>query len=307
MSFRPQPMVQWLSPPQLLRSASEVILSGLFGKFADKRETQSWPQHVFQHQDVDELWWRRARRDRAPPHHGRRRRGLRLGDPHAAAAHRPAARAVAALIGYADFSSLVAKLLVGTLHAALHIALVVAVLWLLLAVIPDDAADVVRWVVGLVALAIAGAVLGSLLFGAYLLTVHRLRGPKAHERGVRPPGTHRPQVLPAPPGHRGGDLELYAIGLDESCEDWEVVDGPDGTDTIVPADGKAPAPRLIDSEGSLTGRERFGHRAPGPPADRRVARAPRRAALPAERRPVRLAGGRAGLLIRSRGGLPDSG
>jgi hypothetical protein len=37
----PQPMVSWLAPRVLLHSAQEVVLSGLFANFADKRETMA--------------------------------------------------------------------------------------------------------------------------------------------------------------------------------------------------------------------------------------------------------------------------
>jgi hypothetical protein len=38
---KPQPMVSWLAPRVLLHSAQEVVLSGLFANFADKRETMA--------------------------------------------------------------------------------------------------------------------------------------------------------------------------------------------------------------------------------------------------------------------------
>jgi hypothetical protein len=39
--FYPKPMVQWLSPMELLRTAREVVISGIFGSYADKREVQA--------------------------------------------------------------------------------------------------------------------------------------------------------------------------------------------------------------------------------------------------------------------------
>jgi hypothetical protein len=44
LGFVRQPAVRWLSPGLLARSGVEVILSGTFGKFADKRELQREPQ-----------------------------------------------------------------------------------------------------------------------------------------------------------------------------------------------------------------------------------------------------------------------
>lgn len=39
--FEPKKMVRWFSPPQLLRTAREVVLSGIFASFSDKREIQA--------------------------------------------------------------------------------------------------------------------------------------------------------------------------------------------------------------------------------------------------------------------------
>ena len=44
LGFVRQPEVRWLSPGLLARSGVEVIVSGTFGKFADKREIQREPQ-----------------------------------------------------------------------------------------------------------------------------------------------------------------------------------------------------------------------------------------------------------------------
>jgi len=44
LGFVRRPAVRWLSPGLLARSGVEVIVSGTFGKFADKRELQREPQ-----------------------------------------------------------------------------------------------------------------------------------------------------------------------------------------------------------------------------------------------------------------------
>ncbi|MDA0173726.1 metallophosphoesterase [Solirubrobacter taibaiensis] len=41
MNRKPQPMTKWLEPRVLLHSAQEVVLSGLFANFADKRESMA--------------------------------------------------------------------------------------------------------------------------------------------------------------------------------------------------------------------------------------------------------------------------
>ncbi len=44
LGFTPQPMVQWLAPGELLSAAMRVVLSSVFGAYADKRELQGvWP------------------------------------------------------------------------------------------------------------------------------------------------------------------------------------------------------------------------------------------------------------------------
>ncbi len=41
--FTPQPMVRWLSPSLLVKAGLEVVVSGLFARFADKRDVEAWP------------------------------------------------------------------------------------------------------------------------------------------------------------------------------------------------------------------------------------------------------------------------
>jgi Calcineurin-like phosphoesterase len=57
LNFVRQPAVRWLSPGLLARSGIEVILSGTFGKFADKRELQREPQDGLDYSDsTGDLW-----------------------------------------------------------------------------------------------------------------------------------------------------------------------------------------------------------------------------------------------------------
>lgn len=44
LGFQRQPEVRWLTPSLLAKSGVEVLVSGTFGKFADKREIQTTPQ-----------------------------------------------------------------------------------------------------------------------------------------------------------------------------------------------------------------------------------------------------------------------
>ena len=47
LGFLRQPSVRWLSPGLLVQEGVEVVVSGAFGKFADKREQQSDLQPAF--------------------------------------------------------------------------------------------------------------------------------------------------------------------------------------------------------------------------------------------------------------------
>ena len=51
-----QPAVRWMDPSLLVRAGVEVVVSGTFGKLADKRETQLDPQGPFDYSGAGELW-----------------------------------------------------------------------------------------------------------------------------------------------------------------------------------------------------------------------------------------------------------
>ena len=56
LGFVRQPAVRWLSPGLLARSGVEVVVSGTFGKFADKREIQHEAQDGLDYSGAEELW-----------------------------------------------------------------------------------------------------------------------------------------------------------------------------------------------------------------------------------------------------------
>lgn len=51
-----RPEVRWFDPGLLVKAGVEVVVSGTFGKFADKRETQLEAQAGFDYSDRGELW-----------------------------------------------------------------------------------------------------------------------------------------------------------------------------------------------------------------------------------------------------------
>ncbi|MGI8686575.1 MAG: metallophosphoesterase [Acidimicrobiales bacterium] len=57
LGFVRRPMVRWLDPHQLIGTAARVVLSGLFGAYADSRELQALaPAEVLDRADSPELW-----------------------------------------------------------------------------------------------------------------------------------------------------------------------------------------------------------------------------------------------------------
>jgi hypothetical protein len=59
LGFARQPHVPWLSPRELVDAALKVVVSGLFGSYADKRELQGTfaPPMMEWHATADELWF----------------------------------------------------------------------------------------------------------------------------------------------------------------------------------------------------------------------------------------------------------
>ncbi|MEW6153105.1 MAG: metallophosphoesterase [Actinomycetota bacterium] len=58
IGFVPQPMVCWLSPKGLATTGMQVLLSGIFGSYSDKRELQAALQRcdAFDHSEGEEIW-----------------------------------------------------------------------------------------------------------------------------------------------------------------------------------------------------------------------------------------------------------
>lgn len=57
LGFEPQPAVRWLAPKVLGSAALKVVLSGVFGAYADKRELQAaFQQDLIDRSSGDEMW-----------------------------------------------------------------------------------------------------------------------------------------------------------------------------------------------------------------------------------------------------------
>lgn len=139
-----------------------------------------------------------------------------------------------------------AKLAVAALHTAIHIAVIALVLWLVLQVVGDHPPWI--WVSGLAALAVAGAAIGSTVFGAVLLAIHKLRGVKAWEAANQ---VFTGQSIPDYKNlvrmrfAADGSLTLYPLGIDRIGRDWDHTPERTPAPTFTPR-GAAPAVHAID-------------------------------------------------------------
>jgi hypothetical protein len=139
-----------------------------------------------------------------------------------------------------------AKFVVALLHAALHVALAALTLWFVLQAVGDHPFWI--WVLGIVALFVVGAVVGSTVFGAVLLAIHRARGVLAWEAANQVfTGQSIPDyknLLRMRFGTDGG-LTIYPLGVERACTDWRFA-GPDGTRPRIVPSGAPPVAHAID-------------------------------------------------------------
>ncbi len=132
-------------------------------------------------------------------------------------------------------------------QAALHLAIAALVVWAVVKIVGDHPLWI--WVFGLAALFAAGAALGSTLFGAALLAVHRVRGSKAKEAANQ---VFTGQSIPDYKNllrmrfDRDGGLTIYPLGVERACTAWQHV-GPDGAKPQFAPSGAPPVAHAIDA------------------------------------------------------------
>jgi len=139
-----------------------------------------------------------------------------------------------------------AKLGVAALHTAIHVAVVSLVLWLVLELVGD--APLTIWFLGIVGLAAAGAAIGATVFGAVLLTIHKVRGAKAWEAANQVfTGQSIPDYKNLVRMHftRDGGLTLYPLGVDRVGREWDHTPDRAPEPRFSPR-GAAPAAHAID-------------------------------------------------------------
>ena len=135
---------------------------------------------------------------------------------------------------------------VAALHALGHLAIATIVLWATAKLVGDHTPWI--WVVGLLALFVAGAALGSTLFGAVLLMVHRVRGKKARQAANQ---VFTGQSIPDYKNllrmrfHADGGLTIYPLGVERACTAWRFA-GDDGPKPRFTPTGAPPVAHAID-------------------------------------------------------------
>jgi hypothetical protein len=140
-----------------------------------------------------------------------------------------------------------AKFGVALVHAAIHLAIVVFVLCAIINLVDDHPFWI--WVFGLAALFVAGAALGSTVFGAVLLAVHRVRGEKGWEAANmvftgQSIGDYKNLLRMRL--HRDGSLTIYPLGVERACRAWRHV-GPDGGKPRIVPSSAPPVAHAIDA------------------------------------------------------------
>ena len=139
-----------------------------------------------------------------------------------------------------------AKLGVSLLHTLAHLAIATVVLWAVVKIVGDHAIAI--WVAGVIALFVAGAALGSTLFAAVLLLVHRVRGPRAREAANQ---VFTGQSIPDYKNllrmrfHADGGLTIYPLGVERACDAWRFA-GDDGPKPRFAPTGAPPVAHAID-------------------------------------------------------------
>jgi hypothetical protein len=139
-----------------------------------------------------------------------------------------------------------ARFAVAALHALGHLAIAAVVLWAAAKLVGDHSLGI--WIAGLIALLVAGAALGSTLFGVVLLLVHRVRGKRARQAANQ---VFTGQSIPDYKNllrmrfHADGGLTIYPLGVERACTAWRFA-GDDGPKPRFTPSGAPPVAHAID-------------------------------------------------------------
>jgi Calcineurin-like phosphoesterase len=137
----------------------------------------------------------------------------------------------AMLSAYADFKTAGAKFGAGVAHTLVHVAVVSAVVYFTTNLFSLEASGSVVWLAVLPACFVAGFVLGSFAFAAYILAVHVSRGERA------PKHTNEVFAGQAIPDYKNflrlhldpdGRLTVYPFGVQRVCRRWTPTESSNG-------------------------------------------------------------------------------
>ncbi|MBA3746730.1 MAG: hypothetical protein H0W96_04445 [Solirubrobacterales bacterium] len=120
----------------------------------------------------------------------------------------------------------VARLALAALQTAAHVVIAGAAIWLVIE-IASGAPTFWIWVLGLGVSFATGAILGTTVFAAFMLFVHRVRKEKAQACSNQiftgqsiPDYKNLLRIRLAP----DGTLTIYPLGVDKACTEWELAD-----------------------------------------------------------------------------------
>jgi len=115
---------------------------------------------------------------------------------------------------------------VAVVHAFFHLLAISLAMWVAVTIAPDIwESTVAVWILGIVLAFALGITFGASLFGLFLWIVHKWRGPKAQANANQVftgqsiadyKNLLRMHVGP------GGELAIYALGIDEICDEWDL-------------------------------------------------------------------------------------
>lgn len=151
--------------------------------------------------------------------------------------------------GGVRFATGFARLGVALVHTALHLLLAAFVLWVVIEVVPEVCdASIAIWIAGVPALFLAGAALGTTIFGLFMFAIHRARAEKAPQianqvfsgQSIADYKSFLRMRLAA-----DGGLTVYGLGIDRVGRAWDHAGDGEPGPSFVPRRA-APGVRIVD-------------------------------------------------------------
>jgi len=141
----------------------------------------------------------------------------------------------------------IARFALAFAQTAVHVLVAAFVIWLALQIASGDT-SILPWLIGLPPAFLAGATIGTTVFAAFMLLVHRLRGAKAQNCSNQvftgQSITDYKNLLRMRLGADGG-LTIHPLGVERICNQWELADAMPAP-RFEPRAGSEPAVHAID-------------------------------------------------------------